>query len=85
MHEAKFSEDKRKIWREQKRRSRARQRDAAALQGFPMGDFSCDGGFDLYIMRYDFDPCQTMGSARLAAARAFRFALGSSQRATASR
>jgi hypothetical protein len=57
MEEAKNSEDRRKTWREQKRRSRAR----LAMQDFPMGDFAGAGSNDLYIMRYDFDPCQTMG------------------------
>ena len=61
MHEAKIIEDRRKTWREQKRRSRARQRATATLQGFLMGDFAGADPTDLYIMRYDFDPCQTLG------------------------
>ena len=48
-------------WREAKRRSRQRQRDAASLQDVPMGEFAGDGPCDLYIMRYEFDPCHTMG------------------------
>jgi len=61
MEQAKTSEDRRRYWREQKRRSLARQRAASAMQDFPMGEFAGDGSNDLYIMRYDFDPCQTMG------------------------
>ena len=47
--------------REAKRRQRQRRKDLAATQILPMGEFEGPDRTNLYLLRYDFDPCQTMG------------------------
>ena len=47
------------IWRrdrEAKRRQRQRQKDLAATQVLPMGEFKGSDRTNLYLLTYDFDP-----------------------------
>ena len=47
--------------REAKKLQRQRQKELSALQALPMGEFEGSNYAHLYLMRYEFDPCQTLG------------------------
>jgi hypothetical protein len=60
-YRAKNLEQIRRKDREAKRSRRQRLKDESLSKDLPMGEFACHDSFDLYILRYDFDPCHTMG------------------------
>ena len=60
-YRAKNLEEIRKKDRESKKLKRQKQKEISALHPWPMGDFSGNAASHLYIFRYEFDPCGTMG------------------------
>ena len=60
-YRAKNLEEIRKKDREAKKLKRQKQKELSALHIWPMGDFSGNSVSHLYLFRYDFDPCGTMG------------------------
>jgi hypothetical protein len=60
-YRAKNLEEIRRKDREAKRLQRQRQKELSATQVLPMGEFEGANASHLYLMRYDFDHCQTLG------------------------
>ena len=60
-YRAKNLEEVRRRDREAKRHQRQRQKELSASQVLPMGEFEGLNTSHLYLMRYDFDHCQTLG------------------------
>lgn len=60
-YRAKNLEEIRRKDREAKRAKRQKQRELLASQALPMGEFEGSNSSHLYLLRYSFDPCQTMG------------------------
>jgi hypothetical protein len=60
-YRAKNLEEVRRRDREAKRLQRQRQKELSASQVLPMGEFEGLNTSHLYLMRYEFDPRQTLG------------------------
>jgi hypothetical protein len=60
-YRAKNLEEIRRKDRVAKKLQRQRQKELSALEALPMGEFEGSNYAHLYLMRYEFDPCQTLG------------------------
>ena len=60
-YRAKHLEELRRKDREAKKLKRQKQKELTASHCWPMGEFQGNSASHLYMMRYEFDPCQTLG------------------------